>query len=189
VKTALILIDWGARHVKLLDDGSEQSGRVLVTRQMQVRALLPHSLRNLASDPILFHVNAEGSDDTLRQYTPAEAVIRDCYDAFLDGLEAFSNYVRTGLISIDSLRPYLQYWIDDIHAEAKDADEAAWSAALATYITFYRFEGVLWLFEKFGRNIGPSSASYKSFIANMADQELAQGLVRIANKKSRQQQL
>lgn len=184
VKTAFTLIDWGSRDVKLLDEGAEKNGRVLVTRQMQVRALLPHTLRKMASDEIVLHVDpaAEHSEDVMRYYTSAEAAIRDCYDAFLDGLETFSSYVQTGLISIDHLRPYLQYWIDDIHAQTKDADDAAWSAALATYITFYRFEGVLSLFKKFDRDIRPTSNSYLSFISNMADRQLAENLLEVAKE-------
>ena len=78
----------------------------------------------------------------MRRYTPPETAIRDCFDAFLDGLERFSSYVQTGLISVSQLRPYLEYWIDDIHEIAKDDDDAAWPAALLAYIEFYRFRGV-----------------------------------------------
>jgi hypothetical protein len=176
VQTALTLIDWGARYVKLLDEEAEKKGRVLVTRQIQVHALLPHTLKPLASDAMIFHAAEEHEDDTLRRYSPAEAAIRDCYDALLDGLETFSSYVQTDLISLNNLRPYLQYWIDDIQSPTNIAEDAAWSAALATYIAVYRYKGVQWLFNKFDRNIAPGSEAFKGFLTNMADKELAQKL-------------
>ena len=182
VRTALTLIDWGARDVKLLDQQAVNKGKVFVTRQMQVRALLPHTLKSMASDAVVFHVDPVAENEDERYFSSAEAAIRDCYDTFLDGLETFSSYVQTELISIDNLRPYLEYWIDDIHAETKDADDAAWSAALATYITFYRFQGVLWLFTRFGRSIGPASTSYRSFISNMTDRQLADNLLKTARE-------
>ena len=76
VQNAPLLIDWGTRWIRLLDDSESNRGNVVVTRQFQ-------------------------------RYTPAEAAIRDCYDAFLDGLERFSSYVQTGLINVRQLRPYL----------------------------------------------------------------------------------
>jgi hypothetical protein len=47
-------------------------------------------------------------------FTQSQAAIRDCYDAFLDGLGRFASYVKTGLIDVPSLRPYIRYWIEDI---------------------------------------------------------------------------
>jgi hypothetical protein len=182
VQTAFTLIDWGARYVKLLDDDAPKNGRVLVTRQMQVRALLPHTLKPLLSDAIVFHADGEHEDDELRRFSPEEAAIRDCYDTFLDGLETFASYVQSDLISLNNLRPYLQYWIDDIHAPTKIADDAAWSAALVTYIAVYRYKGVKWLFEQFNRSIASDSPAFKSFLAGMKDKELAQALDQAARE-------
>jgi hypothetical protein len=86
------------------------------------------------------------------------------------------SYVKTGLIKTSDLRPYLQYWIDDIHAPKKDADDATWSAALATYIAVYRFDAVLSLFAEFDDDIRADSEAFKCFISNVPDQELAQKL-------------
>ena len=45
VQNALLLIDWSSRRIRLLDDGADDHGKVKVTRQLQVRALLPpHAL-------------------------------------------------------------------------------------------------------------------------------------------------
>jgi hypothetical protein len=174
VQNALTLIDWGSRYVKLLDDGTPSKGRVLVDRRMQVRALLPHVLLPICVDA----AGADSADSEVGRYTPPEAAIRDCYDAFLDGLERISSYVQTGLIDLDSLRPYLQYWIDDIHSPLKNEEDAAWSASLWTFIAFYRFSGVQWLFRAFDRDIVPTCPEFNTLLARMNDPSLAENLAK-----------
>src|SRR6185436_3142723 len=46
VSNALLLIDWGSRRIRLLDENADDHGWVHVTRSVQVRALLPHTLVN-----------------------------------------------------------------------------------------------------------------------------------------------
>ena len=174
VQKTLLLIDWGYREIQLIEDRPADESRVIVTRQMQTMGLRPHVLLAPGgSDPELFTVDDGVSGEGFSQ---PQAAIRDCYDAFLDGLERFASYVKTGLIDVPSLRPYIGYWIDDISSLTENADDAAWCAALLTYISFYRFEGVLWLFDAFGRSIRPSSSTYASFLKLMADQKLASQL-------------
>ena len=172
VNSALLLIDWGSRRIPLLDEKSEDQGRVRVTRPLQVSALLPHTLlySGLIPEP---EQSSFIPETNTRRYSPEEAAIRDCYDAFLDGLERFSSYVQTGLVAAQALRPYVGYWIDDIHAGTADPEDAAWAAALLTYIEFYRFKGVQTLFAQLGRDISPNGAAYCSFLRAMEDQGLA----------------
>jgi len=174
VQKALLLIDWGYRELDLVEDRDSDESRVIVSRQMQTMGLRPHVLlERTGSDPEVFTVDDGVSGEG---FTQAQAAIRDCYDAFLDGLERFASYVKTGLIDLPSLRPYIGYWIDDISSPTDNADDVAWCGALLTYISFYRFDGVLWLFDAFGRSIGPSSSTYISFLKLMADQKLASRL-------------
>jgi hypothetical protein len=177
VCNALSLIDWGARRIPLLEPTEPDQGKVRVTRQFQVRALLPHTLLDFstASDA---DQPSEITESKMRRYSTEEAAIRDCFDAFLDGLERFSSYVQTGLVSGPSLRPYIGYWIDDIHAATRDPEDTAWAATLLTYIAFYRFKGVLWLFSHLDRNISPDGATYLGFLRQMQDQRLAVSLAR-----------
>lgn len=156
VRCTLTLIDWGIRYVKLLEESAPKHGRVLVTRPLQVRALLPHTLLRVSSDQGLFAANSEegrpeGVDDSMGHYDIEEAAIRDCYDEFLDGLESFSSYLKTRLVTVDDLGPYLEYWIDSIHAYEKDADDAAWSAALVTFVHYYGYRRVSGIYKQNGR--------------------------------------
>lgn len=174
VQKAMLLIDWGKRRIQLLEDRAADQSVVVVDRAMQVRGLRPHVLvSGDASDPVAMEV-ADTTD--IDRFTQPEAAIRDCYDAFLDGLERFASYMKTGLTDVASLRPYIGYWIDDIAAPTTNPDDAAWSAALLTYICYYRYTGVLWLFKEFGEDISPASQTYVSFLRGMHDQSLASAL-------------
>ncbi|MBI3789787.1 MAG: hypothetical protein HY275_02780 [Gemmatimonadetes bacterium] len=172
VQQAMTLIDWSTRRVRLLDETAPDGGVVRVTRHLQMRALLPHTL--LDDEAV---GDAEGNlDGGMRTYAPAEAAIRDRFDAFLDGLERFAGYVESDLVAAHDLRPYLGYWVDDIHATTKDPDDAAWCAALLTYVDFYGYRGVQRLFARLQRPIGPQSAAYAGFLRQMRDQSLARRL-------------
>jgi hypothetical protein len=179
VRNALLLIDWGSRQITLLDENAPNQGKIRVTRQLQVRALLPHTIvhPSVGSD---VEQSSEQSESGLLAYSAEEAAIRDCYDAFLDGLERLSNYVQSGLVDGSALKPYIGYWIDDIHAATSDPDDAAWAATLLTYIDFYRFKGVQWLFSHLDRSIGCDSVAYRGFLRSMEDQKLAGLLANVA---------
>jgi hypothetical protein len=179
VQRTLFLIDWGSRELQLMEDRTGDESRVVVTRQLQTMALRPHILiEGFGSDSEVFSLDPSGSDTGFSQ---PEAAIRDCYDAFLDGLERCANYIKTGLTDVPSLRPYIGYWIDDISSPADNADDAAWCAALLTYVSFYRFDGVLRLFDAFGKDIRPSSVTYMSFLKLMKNQPLASELAATVN--------
>ena len=198
VQKALQMIDWGRRRIQLLESSAQNDGKVIVDRRMQISALRPHiffhagsyvapkedSAQNPsdAESEAIKVDNAEG--DVMAQFTREEASIRDCYDAFLDGLERISNNVKTEVVDLASLEPYLRYWIDDIHAPAESKEDAAWSAAFVTYIVFYKFEGVIRLFHQFGRDIGPGSEAFDGFLKEMKDQAYATQLKKAAAEAS-----
>jgi hypothetical protein len=162
VRAALQLIDWGTRRFNLfgLHDPADKT-KTRVTRALQCSALLPHTI----VDP---RAGSDGESETeepsMRRFSPEEAVIRDCYDALLDGLERFESFAQSKLVTVEILRPYLGYWIDDIAAEAKDTDDAAWCACLLAYVQFYRFEGVQRLFARFGYDISVGGEIYRGFV-------------------------
>jgi hypothetical protein len=142
IQKTLQPIDWGVRRIQLCASEGDSSGKVVVTRALQVRALRPHIfLQKNVSD-------AEAADSDTEMTTS-------------DGETAASD----GGPLKNSSRPKLRFAIG--HADA------AWTASLLTYISFYRFEGVLWLFDAFGRGIRPSSDAYRGFLAQMRDQVYA----------------
>jgi len=118
-----------------------------------------------------------GSDEPgVGRFTPAEAAIRDHYDVLLDGLERFGNYLRTRFVRRGTLEPYIGYWIADIDSGLENPVDWAWRTTLFTYLSFYRFTGVLYLFRAFDKPIDPSSPAYRNALARMQDRKLASTL-------------
>jgi hypothetical protein len=174
VQRAMLLIDWGERRIRLLENVLDDQAVIPVNRAMQVRGLRPHVLVTGNESDSDSMVVKDGSDSD--RFSQPEAAIRDCYDAFLDGLERFASYTKTGLTDVASLRPYIGYWIDGISEPTKSPDDAAWNATLLTYISYYRFSGVVLLFKEFGKDISPESEIYRSFLGLMTDQDFAKAL-------------
>lgn len=89
--------------------------------------------------------------------------------------------MESRLISAASVDVYIDYWVARITAPARNEDDAAWRAALLTYISFYEFKKVLSLFDALGRSIRPSSDRYLSYLTSMKDQEFAEKLADTVN--------
>ncbi len=184
VRKTLQMIDWSTRRLNL--SNGERSGDdtdlTIVTREVQWKALLPHTLKDGISPapPSATHF----AEEIKRKYTPTEALIRDCYDLFLDWLERFAAFIETGLISAEELRPHIDYWIDDIAMIEGDPDDARWRCTLLTYIRFYRFDGAERLFAAYGKDISQDGQLYRALELRMAMPELAQALRRAVNAEA-----
>lgn len=172
VVTALQMVDWAARSLKLgatEDPGDEH--RTVVTLRMQCRALMPHTFTGWANSAIVdAEIGAQsqeidGTSGSMSRFSRDEALIRDCYDALFDCFSYIGHYLAIGLIGTLELRPYLRYWIDSIAEPTVDPEYALWNVCLFTYIHVYQYDGVTTLFEKYGYDIRPDQKLFKSFIA------------------------
>jgi hypothetical protein len=174
VRNALTMLDWGAREIALRgDDDTPTPSRTWVTRELQTRALLPHVLRGASGSDVQ---ETQSAGSTLGGFTDDEVLIRDAYDALLDGLERFDSYRQARLVTVEQLRPYLGYWIDDLSTETGDAPDCAWECVLLTYVDFYHFHGVQALFEAFGTPVTPRSHLYAALCAGSQDPSLCTAL-------------
>jgi len=176
VKNALTMIDWAERDIKLLSATPPSTSVVRVTQWMSGRALFPHMLDGAVAEGETSAVDGEG----MRPFTSVESAIRDCFDALLDGLERFSAYRKSNLITIEQLRPYLDYWITDIARDATGEMEATFCAALITYIHVYGFVGVAELFAEWGHPIDPQSRIYTGFLDKMGKDSVREELRKLA---------
>jgi hypothetical protein len=178
---ALMMIDWGARRIKL--DSDEKP--TLVTYRMQAKALLPHTFAQEGAGILIESSNTSTEEANLRNFTPDEALIRDCYDALLDRLDRLGSYIETGLLSASDMRPYLGYYIDELAAPTNDPTEAFWNLVFFTYVHFYHFRGIPILFQKLGHDISPGSSVFQDLTKKVekADQELAQNLAKVAQRE------
>lgn len=89
------------------------------------------------------------------EYNDIEKLIRDAFDEFLDGLERFETFVRSGLVSAEEFGPYLDYWVRIIGDPANDRKFPDLRDALWTFIKEYRFTGVQSFFARFGYDVLP----------------------------------
>src|SRR5207248_2377307 len=88
-----VMLDWATRSVRLYPEQKEVEHQyVEVTQAVLARALRKYSDK--------------------APFSEREARIRDNFDGFLDYLERFQQFVKRGLVSAESFRPLLQYWVD-----------------------------------------------------------------------------
>lgn len=112
--------------------GEVEERFVLITDEDVAKALMPH-------------------DERPDGFSPLEAEIRAAFDVWLDGLERFSAYVATGLVTVADLRPYLKYWAWHICREhATDGTEDRLQR-LCTYMQRYGYSGAYDLMQHISR--------------------------------------
>lgn len=189
VRNAMVMIDWGVRTLNLfLIPNPTTADYIRVTREDQWRALVPHPLKPKYPSLVLeLELEGDSPADPPRMFTIEEARIRDSYDAFLDSLERFANFAKSGLVSPEEFRPYLAYWIDSI-ANVDDVQEykgdAEWRCALLTFINYYKYSGVSFLLSSYGWDIEPGGPIYEKLKKLMQNKQLYQDLVETLTEKN-----
>jgi hypothetical protein len=173
VRNALLMIDWGVRKFNLNFVPNEQfENYIEVTREMQRKALMPHSSKAIDDS----EASACDGDGPVRGFTSVEALIRDTYDVLLDHLERFGNFVRSGLVSKEEFEPYLIYWLQSMTSTEGSREDRSWRLALLTYISFYRYPGVNYLFKVYGMAIEPGGATYSALMSSLENDPLSRQL-------------
>lgn len=126
VRVACSLIDWGTREVHLPPNSDY---KVLVTDGEICVALVCH---------------LERGD---KGFTAKEALIRDTFDHFLDGLERCAAHLRSRLVHETDLAPYLSYWAFHIQTAQPQA-KVDRLVQLKEYARNYGYSGALQLIQQ-----------------------------------------
>ncbi|WP_395698745.1 hypothetical protein [Methylocella sp.] len=97
-----------------------------------------------------------------RAFNPVEVQIRRLFDRFLTRLERIETLIRNGVIARNDFEALFSYWLELIGERPKPGDAIAHvddelRGKLWAYIRYYRFDGVVKLFQRFGR-AGPVGA-------------------------------
>ena len=168
VRNTKAMIDWGDREINLfLKDDPKATDFRFVTRKDQYTALVPHIIKSKYP-----HSSVKANKTGKMQFTLEEAKIRDTFDVFLDHLGRFGNFIQAELVTEKEFEPYLFYWLqsmtkvanpENIKVKAGNVEEIErnceednkWRIALLTYINYYNFDGVKYLFAKNGFEIDP----------------------------------
>jgi hypothetical protein len=190
IQNALLMIDWGVRKINLfLKSDPKDSDLIKITREVQWKALLPHTVKKDTTDYrdstnySATDLPMKGAAGQAATFTPVEAKIRDSYDALLSRLDRFATYIASGLISPAELKPFLRYWIDALTTNEHVAEDAAWRCTLLTYINFYDYTGVKELLKHFDKNITPQGPIYTELKNSMPDTILANRLFESVKNK------
>lgn len=188
IQNALLMVDWGKRRINLfLVDKPTNDDLVNITREVQWKALLPHTVKREATEYHTTPADNEGKGEKgSTKFTFVEARIRDTYDVLLTRLDRFANFIKAGVISAEEVEPYIRYWIDALTNNENPTEDAAWRCTLLTYINFYDYSGVKYLLKCYGKDVEPDSPIYNELIASMPDQALARRLAKSIDSRRKQ---
>lgn len=144
-RNAMLMLDWDTRPIELYPENSDYDKRfVMVGRRNLERALMPGGkLKN--------------------RFTRDEAIIRDTFDHYLEGLTRFEHFIDTKLVSFEDFKPYLNYWINLI---AEGLPERA-RCVLHNYLIKYKYDRVIKLINRFGKEVNPSETLFEEILAEL----------------------
>lgn len=152
VEIVLRLIDYcgGALPMR---DAQAPGAATTVTLGTLLAALDHHGYSGRSGD-------FRASEDGL--FNPVELEIRRIFDRFLTRLERIETLIGRGVVAPRDFEALFSYWLELIGERPRAGDEIrhvddALRAKLWTYVRHYRFNGVVRLFQRFGR-AGPVGA-------------------------------
>ena len=180
IENALLMADWGVRKLNLtLVPDPKPEEYVLITREMQWRALLPHPVKKENKDywatttTYLDGTSGESRPEYDSNFSATEVLIRDSYDALLTRLDRLETFIDAGLISEDDLKPFIYYWVKTMTKVNGAGHNATWRLTLLTYIDYYEFTGVQSLFDRYEKNIEPKGDIYQAIKNKVENKDLA----------------
>jgi hypothetical protein len=96
-----------------------------------------------------FLIGALSTFDQKKENDESEIVIRDIFDDFFDDLSTFQGHIESGLIKLQDIRPYLEYWMGELggHGRVRSTDFAD---QVARYLNYFGFERTLTLARSMG---------------------------------------
>lgn len=133
VRRALLLLDWNGIDLQL-EPGEMYDGQnnVLINDTILQTALRHHS-------------KVPGG-----KFLPKEVLVRKIFDEFLFQLGIFNQYLESGLMDINELRPYLEYYIHAMGQLENGRKDIETISQIWIYIDTYGYTEVQLLCEKFG---------------------------------------
>ena len=144
IQLAMTMLDWNERRLYFPAKGGDGFVPILVNEALLRSSFLPH-------------------ENAIR-YFQNEVLIRDCFDRFFDMLVRLSDFVEADLISVDELRPYLQYWIKLISGNKRGWHSPELFILLLNHIDKYDFEKAAQLIRNFGYDPVPSKVALEEAI-------------------------
>jgi hypothetical protein len=96
-----------------------------------------------------FLIGALSTFDQKKENDESEIIIRDIFDDFFDDLSTFQGHIESGLIKLQDIKPYLEYWMSELagHGRIRGTDFAD---QVGRYLNYFRFERTLTLARSMG---------------------------------------
>jgi len=135
VHAVTLMIDWESADVPLYPDQPTQTDRSLRLNDAQIAAALADHKKR-------------------KPFENFEVDVRNAFDRLLFGLERFSSYVTSDLVSERDLEPYLSYWAKQVCPKGSPAPRII---ALQQYMETYGFSGAYQLLQNLAREVNSTS--------------------------------
>jgi hypothetical protein len=96
-----------------------------------------------------FLIGALSTFDQKKENDESEIIMRDIFDDFFDDLSTFQGHIESGLIKLQDIKPYLEYWMSELggHGRIRSTDFAD---QVARCLNYFRFERTLTLARSMG---------------------------------------
>jgi hypothetical protein len=79
-----------------------------------------------------------------------EIVVRKIMSVFFDDLSTFQNHIEAGLIKPRDIKPYLEYWFQELTAKGRVHDDIRLAFQIAKYLSYFGYGRVLTLARSMG---------------------------------------
>lgn len=137
VRNALRMLDWNGRHVPLFPDHPLQSKRQVIVTYDDVT----EALRVTPTETDRRRAGEKRCGDSaakMLRFDRKEAAIRDCFDAFFEGMNRFAEYEAQKLVTTRQLKGHVAYWAQFIGGDSPPRRGASrWTPELKSAIRHF----------------------------------------------------
>jgi hypothetical protein len=79
-----------------------------------------------------------------------EIVVRIILDEFFEDLSIFQNHIDAGLIKLKDIKPYLEYWIQELTGRGRVHDDIRFGVQVGKHLKYFGYTRVLVLAKDMG---------------------------------------
>jgi hypothetical protein len=90
-----------------------------------------------------FLIGAMSTFDQKQVNDEKEIVVRGILGDFFDDLSTFQNHIDAGLIRLKDIKPYLEYWFQELAGNGKVHDDPRLGVQVAKYLRYFGYKKVL----------------------------------------------
>lgn len=132
IMRALTLLDWKFSEIPLRENEIENKKMLHFEEELLINALkIPPS-------------------GLILEFTNEEALIRKIFDVLFDRLLMYEHYIKTGLIKIDDIKLYLEYWISILANSENSMKSLTFKIQLYDYLKQYGYSELFTFYKRFG---------------------------------------